>query len=482
MTISYDYQVAGFDIVADRDLCRDGCIGVVIGAPACCTAGEHDGMDRLLIASASQSMRVVGRDDFGSSGVLIPTLAVGQQSMVVLDPTGNLYRATALRRARMGHNVWLFDPTGIVRGDWKPEHILEHAGIALEDDPTAGAIRRLRFDPIQLLDPTQPSFRTEVRRIAEMIVEPEELYARQQTNLVEGLVLHLFEEHARQLFDPHRFDSEKSTEPSLDALYRVLTSSDDQLLATIGAASDAGGPAGELLAIVHQQIVDHQANLQMRRDFGEINLCDEDLLQEKAGIIDDYRPDIASRYRGHRIRTMNCDDGSDSDFADIARRPTTTFIVMPDELADFARFIIASILGSVRKARNDDVGRSPRHVTFLLDDVAPSWWPEGFSQEVLESEYRINVVMALQSETQSYSIEFRRALLIQEACSLSARSYVWSQAIKEIMRHTPPPAGTQLIKQAGAVYLARHAHVLQQPLIAALVQCTSHSQPRATRP
>jgi type IV secretion system protein VirD4 len=91
--------------------------------------GEHEG-------------RVVGRDDdrhvvtiAGSRAgktvtVLIPNLRSYPGSMIVLDPKGELARATAEHRRRMGQQVFILDPfgeTGVQTASYNPIHELSQA-------------------------------------------------------------------------------------------------------------------------------------------------------------------------------------------------------------------------------------------------------------------------------------------------------------------------------------------------------------------
>lgn len=79
--------------------------------PGMVMLGEHDG-------------RIIGRDDDRhivtvagsragkSSSILIPNLRTYPGSIVALDPKGELARATAEHRARMGQRVFILDPFG----------------------------------------------------------------------------------------------------------------------------------------------------------------------------------------------------------------------------------------------------------------------------------------------------------------------------------------------------------------------------------
>lgn len=73
--------------------------------------GEHDG--RIIGRDDDRhSVTVAGSRAGKSSSILIPNLRTYPGSIVALDPKGELARATAEHRARMGQRVFILDPFG----------------------------------------------------------------------------------------------------------------------------------------------------------------------------------------------------------------------------------------------------------------------------------------------------------------------------------------------------------------------------------
>lgn len=84
--------------------------------------GEHEG--RLIGRDDDRHMATVAGNRAGKSlTILIPNLRRYPGSMIVLDPKGELARATAAHRRRMGQQVFILDPfgeTGVQTSSYNP--------------------------------------------------------------------------------------------------------------------------------------------------------------------------------------------------------------------------------------------------------------------------------------------------------------------------------------------------------------------------
>jgi type IV secretion system protein VirD4 len=124
--------------------------------------GFHD--DRHVVT-------VAGARSGKSSTVLIPNLLRYPGSVIVLDPKGELARACAAHRARMGQRVFVLDPfgeTGLPAGSHNPFAELGH-----------GRAEHVAADAAQLAD-------------ALIIGNPRDPHWTDSAkNLVRGIALHL---------------------------------------------------------------------------------------------------------------------------------------------------------------------------------------------------------------------------------------------------------------------------------------------------
>ncbi len=127
--------------------------------------------------------RVLGRDDDRhvvtiagsragkSSTVLIPNLRRYPGSVVVLDPKGELARATAAHRAKMGQRVFVLDPfgeTGVPTASHNPFAELRHG----KADHVAADAAQIA-DALIIGNPRDPHWTDSAK------------------NLVRGIILHL---------------------------------------------------------------------------------------------------------------------------------------------------------------------------------------------------------------------------------------------------------------------------------------------------
>lgn len=182
--------------------------------------------------------RLIGRDDDRhvvtiagsragkSSTVLIPNLRRYPGSVIVLDPKGELARATAPYRQRLGQRVYVLDPfgeTGMPSASHNPFDELGH-----------GKANHVAADAAQLAD-------------ALIIGNPKDPHWTDSAkNLIRGYVLHLLSttSHAT-LREVRRLLS--ATPDELDGVFEAMTNSTafDGIVANIGASflgkKEAGG-------------------------------------------------------------------------------------------------------------------------------------------------------------------------------------------------------------------------------------------------
>lgn len=173
--------------------------------------------------------RVLGRDDDRhvvtvagsragkSSTVLIPNLLCYPGSVIVLDPKGELARATAAHRRSMGHRVYVLDPfgeTGEASAAHNPFDELGH-----------GKAAHIAADAAQLAD-------------ALIIGNPRDPHWTDSAkNLIRGYVLHLLSTTSQAtLREVRRLLN--ATPDELDTLFATMTNSSafEGIVANIGAS------------------------------------------------------------------------------------------------------------------------------------------------------------------------------------------------------------------------------------------------------
>jgi len=182
--------------------------------------------------------RLIGRDDDRhvvtiagsragkSSTVLIPNLRRYPGSVIVLDPKGELARATAAHRQRLGQRVYVLDPfgeTGMASASHNPFDELGH-----------GKASHVAADAAQLAD-------------ALIIGNPRDPHWTDSAkNLIRGYVLHLLSTTTQAtLREVRRLLN--ATPDELDGLFEAMTNSTafDGIVANIGASflgkKEAGG-------------------------------------------------------------------------------------------------------------------------------------------------------------------------------------------------------------------------------------------------
>ena len=212
--------------------------------------------------------RVLGRDDDRhivtvagsragkSSTVLIPNLRRYPGSVVVLDPKGELARATAEHRRRMGQRVFVLDPFG-------------ESGI-----PTAS------HNPFSELDNSNPDhIAANVAQIADALIinnSKDPHWTDSAKNLVRGIVLHLKATEPNKLTLRQVRKMLSSTPAELERLFPAMVNSTafDGIVANIGASflgkQESGGrELQSVLSTAQEQTapLDDVARITERSDF-----------------------------------------------------------------------------------------------------------------------------------------------------------------------------------------------------------------------
>lgn len=174
---------------------------------------------RLLGRSDDRHMVTVAGSRSGKSlTVLIPNLRRYPGSVVVLDPKGELARATAAARVRMGQRVFVLDPfgeTGVASGSHNP---FSELGMGKAEHVAADAAQLA--DALIIGNPKDPHWTDSAK------------------NLIRGITLHLLAStaHLPTLREVRRLLN--ATPVELDRLFTAMTGSSafDGIVANIGAS------------------------------------------------------------------------------------------------------------------------------------------------------------------------------------------------------------------------------------------------------
>lgn len=209
--------------------------------------------------------RVIGHDDDRhvvtiagaragkSSTVLIPNLLRYPGSVLVLDPKGELARATAAQRRRMGQHVFVLDPfgeTGVPTASHNPFTELGH-----------GRPEHVAADAAQLADAL----------IISNNKDPH--WTDSGKNIVRGIILHLLSRSPERASIREMRRLLSGTPPELEALFSAMTESVafEDIVSNIGR-SFLGKPERELASIMsttQEQTapLDDLAHITRRSDF-----------------------------------------------------------------------------------------------------------------------------------------------------------------------------------------------------------------------
>lgn len=153
-----------------------------------------------------------------SSTVLIPNLRRYPGSVVVLDPKGELARATGAHRARMGQRVFVLDPfgeTGVPSASHNPFAELARSKV----DHVAADVAQIA-DALIVGNPKDPHWTDSAK------------------NLIRGIVLHFLDSNPRAATMREVRRALSSTPAELERLFTAMTNSAayDGVVANIGAS------------------------------------------------------------------------------------------------------------------------------------------------------------------------------------------------------------------------------------------------------
>jgi len=258
------------------------------------------------------ALTVAGARSGKSSTVLIPNLKRYPGSMIVLDPKGELYRACAEARRKMGHRVYRLDPFGEAGNDSDSHNPFAELGHGKKEHIAADAAQIA--DALIIGNPRDPHWTDSAK------------------NLVRGCVLYLLAYGKRPTIRAVR-KLLNGTPPELDKLFGEMASSPafDGILANIGASFlgklESGGR--ELQGILSTA-------------------------QEQTAPLDDLAP---------------ITDHSDFDLGDLSKGNVTVFLVLPGMRMGthyrWLRLVIQQALGAVER---NPVPRGDLPVWFVLEE------------------------------------------------------------------------------------------------------------------
>ena len=255
------------------------------------------------------------------STVIVPALLECPHSMIVMDPKGQNAAVTARARRAMDQDVFLLNPFGMHAG--APWHLPKH-----------------RYNPLAHLDIDDPNVVADVRALGQAVI------------LTQGREPY-FDDTARDLF-------------STTALHLIATMGRDATLGHVRKAITAIGArskeAAELIATMSASPnafisgpIGRFKDIEARDISSAINTA-----ITQTAFLDD--PALTDPARGGTLT------GSDFNFMQLKRRPTTVYVILPgkymDSYARFLRLIITSALDQLTA----EPGGLP--VLIILDEFA----------------------------------------------------------------------------------------------------------------
>lgn len=304
------YGSAAFGQAKHARIELDNPNGIIVGRSLDRWLMRYDGPAHLLTFAPTRSGKGVG--------AIIPNLLTLRRSIICVDPKGENARIAAKRRRQFGE-VYVLDPFGV------------------SGEPTSS------FNPLSRLDADSLDVAEEAALIAEALVHDapghsaEAHWNEEAKALIAGVILHVI----------------TITPPSgrtLGAVRDLLTAAPERFAALLRSMQGNMGAGG---------LVARAAN----RHLGKSD-------REAAGVLS-----TAQRHT-HFLdspRMVAALARSDFDFADLQRRVTSVFLVLPPErLATYARWLRLLVAQAVHDlARSGRVQAPERErVLFVLDEFA----------------------------------------------------------------------------------------------------------------
>jgi type IV secretion system protein VirD4 len=286
--------------------------GRLLGEPDRVHAGDGSGDDRHL-------MTVAGSRAGKSKTVLIPNLMRYPGSVIVIDPKGELARATAAHRRSLGQTVVVLDPFG-----------------------TTGETGDC-YNPLDELDPNADTFVDDVALVADALIldaEKDQHWTDSAKNLVRGLILYLFASEGVV---------------SLPRLRRILLGAEGSLK----RPGDGDGPDSNLFM-----------RMALMDDFDELLALTGRTFQEKGerelgSILSTAREQLSFLDSVPLGRALH---SSPLRLRALKQRPATVYLCLPAaRLATHARWLrLIVTLGFAETERDETVPRHP--VLFMLEE------------------------------------------------------------------------------------------------------------------
>ncbi len=334
-------------------------------------AGPTPGSAWLL--TSDQHVLLVGSPGSGKSrGLILPTIGVigsaRTESMLISDPKGELYAHTAAWLRLQGYEVVRFDLREPARGSrWNPVRAVVQA-LAEGRRDQASAIA---WDIAHVI-----TFSVEHKG--------DMLWPQAQEALISSLILAL-----AAGTPPRGGKSPEGEEP-----WRWPTS-EQQHMGSVYAALLAGGAGGGRLDDWIQQFPpDHPAY----RAYGPVRLSVE---RTRASILTGAAAELRL-FADDEIAWLTADQ--DHDLADLGRKPTAVFLVIPDERSTrypLATLYVQQTLQSLAALADASGGRLPVQVNVLLDEFGNLPQIRDFDKTVAVSRSRgIRLLLAVQDLAQ----------------------------------------------------------------------------------
>lgn len=208
----------------------------------------HDDRRHIVTVAGTQAGK--------SSTVLIPNLLRYPGSVLVLDPKGELARATAARRAAMGQRVYVLDPFGEMETETAAHNPFDELGQGRPDHVAADAAQLA--DALIISNNKDPHWTDSAK------------------NLIRGLTLHLLSTASRYATLRQVRGLLNGTPAEMDALFSAMTGSAafDGIVGNIGRSFlgklEAGGRELQgILSTAQEQTapLDDVARITERSDF-----------------------------------------------------------------------------------------------------------------------------------------------------------------------------------------------------------------------
>lgn len=331
--------------------------GIYLGqGPKPGTAWVHEGEGHVLLLGATRSGK--------SRRVILPTIGVigsaKKESLIVTDPKGELWAHSAAWLRKQGYKLIRFDLRDPPRGNqWNPmDAVIKTLEAGRRDHASAAA-----------------------RDIAHVITysvdhHGDALWPQAQ----EALISSLIQAMARGEIPGGRWRQPQADERHMSSVYNTLL---------------AGGAGGGRLDDLFEQLHWRDA---ARQTYGAVELSVD---KTRSSILTGAAAEL-SLFADEEIAWLTAK--SDHDLADVGRRPTAVFLVIPDERSTrypLATLYVQQTLQALVALADEQGGRLPLKVNILLDEFGNLPRIQDFDKAVTVMGGRgIRLLLALQDLAQ----------------------------------------------------------------------------------